>query len=133
MPDLAGRAGLGPKPPKTPRKAHKHLPRRSAKRKAYMASQARVDGVAHMLAVKAMSCICCGHPPPSSAHHVNGDGKPRNDMRVLPLCWECHQGQNGYHNAKAAWVANHGPDYGLLARVDVMLKNPPGAPSHHRG
>ena len=129
MPDLAGRSPLGPKTGKTGPKPRKPLPRRSPKRIAYMASAARKAGVAHMLAVKAMFCICCGHPPPSAAHHVNGDGKQRNDMRVLPLCWECHQGQNGYHNAKAEWVERHGPDYSLLARVADLLKRYAPTPS----
>lgn len=123
MPDLANRGPLGQKTSKPPKKPRKPIPKRSAKREAYMRSQDRVEGVAHMLHVKQLPCICCGHPPPSAAHHVTGDGKPRDDMRVLPLCWECHQGPHGYHNAKAEWVARYGPDYGLLGKVDKMLKD----------
>jgi hypothetical protein len=121
MPDLANRGALGQKAPKPPAKRRKPLLAHSAKRKAYLASQARADGVAHMLAVKGLPCICCGHPQPSDAHHVNGDGMPRDDMRVLPLCWNCHQGPEGYHNAKAAWVDRYGPDYMLLPLVAKML------------
>lgn len=73
--------------------------------------------------VKALPCVCCGHPPPSQAHHVTGDQMPRNDMRVLPLCYFCHQGTDGYHLSKRSWVARHGPDYLLLPLVDEMLKN----------
>jgi hypothetical protein len=47
---------------------------------------------------------------------------PRDDMRVLPLCYACHQGLDGYHAAKRSWVAKHGPDYMLLDRVADMLK-----------
>ena len=112
---------MGQKAPKPPAKSRKAIPKQSAKRKAYMASQARVDGLAHMGRVKGLDCICCGHPPPSHAHHVTGDNKPRDDMRVLPLCYECHQGPNGYHAAKRSWVARHGPDYLLLDEVAKML------------
>jgi hypothetical protein len=121
MPDLSARGPLGLKPDKAPRKARKPLPKRSRKREAYMRSEARVEGMAHMERVKALPCVCCGHPPPSAAHHVTGDDMPRNDMRVLPLCWECHQGPHGYHNAKAEWVTQHGPDYLLLDAVAAML------------
>jgi len=122
MANLTGSAprGLkGEKQPKAPRKAVRKV---SAKRAAYLASADRQDGLDHMARVKGLSCICCGHPPPSAAHHVTGDGMPRNDMRVLPLCYECHQGQNGYHNSKAAWVAKYGPDFGLLEIVESLLK-----------
>ncbi len=97
------------------------LRKRSPKRAKYMASPEREAGAAHMLAVKALPCICCGHPPPSYAHHVTGDRMPRNDFRVLPLCYACHQGPQGYHADKANWVAKHGPDYGLLPRIAEML------------
>jgi hypothetical protein len=97
------------------------IPRRSKKRAAYMASPEREAGVAHMLAVKALPCIACGAPPPSHAHHVTGDGMPRDDMRVIPLCHDCHTGQNGYHNAKRSWVARHGRDCDLLPKVAEML------------
>lgn len=122
MANLTGAAprGLkGEKKPKAPRKAVRKV---SAKRAAYLASVDRQAGLDHMARVKSLPCICCGYPPPSDAHHVTGDGMPRNDMRVLPLCFSCHQGQNGYHNAKASWVAKHGPDYGLLEIVESLLK-----------
>ncbi len=109
---------------RTPLTRKTPLRKRSPKRAAYMASAERKDGVAHMLAVKALPCICCGHPPPSYAHHVTGDKQPRNECRVLPLCYECHQGKNGYHAAKASWVAKHGPDYGLLNKVQELLRAP---------
>jgi hypothetical protein len=122
MPDLAGRGPLGPKPDKPEKRPRKGIPPISKKRAAAMASKAWRDGIEHMARVKLLPCICCGHPPPSYAHHVTGDGMPRNHMRVLPLCYACHQGPHGYHAAKAAWVERYGPDYTLLPRVDEMLK-----------
>lgn len=91
--------------------------RRSPKRAAYMASDARSEAVQHMMAVKGLPCCACGAPPPSAAHHVTGDKMPRNDLRVIPLCWSCHQGPDGYHAAKRTWVERHGPDYGFLRAI----------------
>jgi len=126
MPDLAGRGPLGPKPPKTPRKPPKAIPKQSAKRKSYRASAARVDAVAHMLAVKALRCICCDAPQPSEAHHCCDDG-PRDDLMVIPLCIACHRGPDGYHGAKKSWRARYGRDVDLLPRVAAMLASCPTA------
>jgi hypothetical protein len=52
---------------------------------------------AHMAAVKALPCACCGAPAPSSAHHdVQGD-----HFTTIPLCWDCHQGPHGLHGDQA--------------------------------
>jgi hypothetical protein len=106
---------------RTPLARNTPMRQRSRKRQAYMASQERAEAVQHMLAVKALPCIACGAAPPSEAHHVTGDGKPRDDLRVIPLCPACHRGPNGYHLAKRAWVARHGRDCDLLPRVAEML------------
>jgi hypothetical protein len=118
--DLAQRGPLGQKQPKAAKK-RKAVRKVSAKRAAYLASDDRRAALEHMAKVKALPCICCGNPPPNHAHHVTGDRMPRNDMRVLPLCYECHQGPHGYHAAKRSWVARHGPDYLLLDAVADML------------
>jgi hypothetical protein len=106
---------------KTPLKRKTRLKPRSDKRAAYMRSDERKDWLAHMARVKMLPCIACGAPPPSQAHHVTGDKQPRNDFRVIPLCYACHQGPEGYHAAKRSWVEKHGPDYMLLDRVADML------------
>lgn len=121
MSNLAGKPPLGQKAGKPGPKPRKALPKQSAKRRAYMASDDRKAGLVHMGKVKMLPCICCGSPPPSHAHHVTGDGKLRDDMRVLPLCYDCHQGPNGYHNAKAKWVSKYGPDYLMLDDVSRMM------------
>jgi hypothetical protein len=83
-----------------------------------MASSARTEGVAHMLAVKGLPCVACGAPPPSEAHHCTGDKLPRDDLRTIPLCKPCHL---LYHARKRSWVERHGPDYGFLEQVARML------------
>lgn len=135
-----------------PLKAKKPMRKRSRKREAYLASPERDEGKAHMARViglnavsakrrahkaaekaqgawghmervKALPCVCCHAPPPSQAHHVTGDGKRRSDWRVIPLCYDCHQGPNGYHAAKRSWVERHGPDFEFLEVVHCILQS----------
>ena len=121
MPDLAGRGPLGPKAPKEARQTRKPIPTKSAKKLATEAAERALGAWEHMAQVKALPCICCGAVSPSEAHHVTGDKMPRSDFRVIPLCYACHRGPEGYHNAKRAWVKRHGPDYMLLDAVASML------------
>ena len=54
---------------------------------------------AHLEAVKSVSCAVCDAPPPSAAHHINqGD-----HYTTVALCWECHQGKQGWHGDKTLW------------------------------
>ena len=120
MPDLAGRGPLGPKTGKPPKKPRKPLPKISAKRKAYLASDARKVGKAHMAAVAQLPCLVCGSWP-VEVHHLPD---PRSDMRVIPLCPMHHRREFGpgafHYSPKAFYAAHGGPDQ-LLARVADML------------
>jgi len=105
------------KPAKGPRKP---IPKQSAKRKAYMASQDRVDGLAHMQKVAALPCIVCGARP-VEVHHAT---RPRDDMKVWPLCPQHHRrefGPGAYHYSPKAFCAAHGSVDELLAKVAVSL------------
>jgi len=115
------RGPLGPKPEKPAKKPRKPIPKISAKKARHKAAEKALGAWEHMAAVKALPCITCYAPPPSEAHHVTGDKMPRSDFRVIPLCYACHRGPCGYHNAKRSWVARHGPDYLLLDAVAAMM------------
>ena len=78
-------------------------------------------GRRHMGRVKALDCVVCGRSGPSDAHHCRSDGMARDDFKTIPLCKECHQGQNGYHNAKASWEAANGKDHEYLAVVADII------------
>lgn len=78
-------------------------------------------GRRHMGRVKRLPCVICGRRGPSDAHHCRSDGMARDDFKTIPLCKECHQGQNGYHNAKETWEATNGKDYEFLPVVADML------------
>jgi hypothetical protein len=54
---------------------------------------------AHMALVKESPCAVCDAPPPSAAHHVNQG----QHYTTCALCWECHQGKQGWHGDKTLW------------------------------
>ena len=99
----------------------KPMRKRSPKRAAYMASQARQDAFAHMGRVKGLPCIVCGAAPPSEAHHLP---HPRDDMRTIPLCPPHHRteyGPQAYHYSRRNFNARHGSDDELLAKTIAMI------------
>jgi len=49
--------------------------------------------------VKSLQCSVCDQPGPSSAHHL----RQGQHFTVVPLCWSCHQGSEGWHGTKALW------------------------------
>lgn len=98
----------------------KPIPRVSSKRRAYLASDERKAGKAHMSKVALLPCVCCGAWP-VEVHH---EGKPRSDFNVLPLCPPCHRrefGPGAYHYSSKAFYAKHGDSKTLLAKVAAML------------
>jgi hypothetical protein len=54
---------------------------------------------AHLEAVKSLPCSLCDKEGPSFAHH------PRQNIAwlLIALCWDCHQGPNGWHGNKSLW------------------------------
>ena len=53
----------------------------------------------HLGRVKALPCSLCGAPGPSAAHHI----KQNRQYTCVALCYECHQGDAGWHGTKALW------------------------------
>lgn len=109
-----------------PLQARKPVNKVSAKRKAYRASKAGQDAIAHMLAVKRLPCVICGATP-CDAHHVICDrysARKASDFETIPLCAAHHRYpyQDAIHTDKAAWVEKYGPDHGYLAYVAEMLR-----------
>ena len=120
------KGALGLKPHKAeriePEPPRKTIPKISARKRAYKATERALGAWEHMAAVKALPCICCGAVGPSEAHHVLDDKQPRSDFRVIPLCTACHRGPHGYHTAKKSWRAKYGRDCDLLPEVARLLK-----------
>ena len=99
----------------------KRIPQQSAKKKAYRASQEGKDAAAYMRAVKEMPCCTCGRIGVSDAHHCRSDGMQRDDWKTIPLCYDCHQGPNGYHARQKPWEAEYGKDYGFIAATQLAI------------
>lgn len=75
--------------------------------------------------VAALGCIISGCRCAPTIHHCGTYmGGGRNHMRVLPLCYDHHQGVDGIdgkHISKRQWEAQHGTEEQLLARVSALL------------
>ena len=54
---------------------------------------------AHLYRVKELPCSVCNKPGPSAAHHI----EQGLHYCCIALCWECHQGDAGWHGTKALW------------------------------
>ena len=121
MSNLAGKPPLGlndrdkPKEPKT----RKPVRKVSRKREAYLASQEREAGKAHMAKVASLPCVCCGYWP-VEVHHCKSGG-PRSDMRVIPLCHNHHRGPEGFHTQRETWEGLYGLDADYLPVVADMI------------
>lgn len=102
--DLAQRGPLGQRPPRL--------------------FHGTVAGRAHMHRVKQLPCVICRKPPPSAAHHVFHErygSRKASDFETIPLCWACHQGPDGVHEAKETWALINGFDFEFLAVVADQL------------
>ena len=78
----------------------------------------------HMGRVQQLGCIVCAGP--ASVHHAGtGAGGRRDHMKVLPLCYYHHQGEQGIHTlGRKRWGAVYGTEDELLAKVDAALGMP---------
>lgn len=52
----------------------------------------------HMAAVKSLPCSVCDKAGGYAHHIVQG-----LHWTTVALCWECHQGHNGWHGNKSLW------------------------------
>ena len=119
--NLTGAAPRGLKQPKPPKKPRKAVPRISKRRAAYLASDDRQEGLAHMARVATLPCLVCGCYG-VEVHHFPD---PRSDLRTGPLCARHHRrefGEGAYHYSRRAFNEAHGSDDELLARVADLLK-----------
>ena len=66
----------------------------------------------NLLRVKGLPCAVCGLPGPSYAHHVDtGMGRRKDHGKVIPLCYNHHQGPEGIHTlGKKEWRRRYGDE-----------------------
>jgi len=90
----------------------------------------------HLSRVSELGCLICrmteGVQSPASPHHTEGKTKPGAHLRVIPLCFEHHQGgaNNDRYVSVHPWKAEFHRRYGsvdeLLGRVDALLNGGAG-------
>jgi len=68
---------------------------------------------AHMALVKSIACACCGGPGGYAHHIVQG-----LHFITVALCWDCHQGPNGWHGNKSLWRIQKLDEWGALNRSE---------------
>lgn len=70
--------------------------------------------------VASLGCVICGRP--ASIHHVRETGEPRDHMKVIPLCHDHHQGENGIHTlGKKWWSEIFGTEAEMLKKIESQL------------
>lgn len=75
----------------------------------------------HMAKVRDLGCIICAGIP--AIHHCEtGRGGRKDHMKVLPLCYAHHQGDEGIHTlGRKKWQAKYGTEQELMAKVAGMI------------
>lgn len=77
-------------------------------------------------AIREMTCVVCGHPPPSMPHHTDtGMGRRHDSQKTIPLCFNHHQGDEGINGVKMGrktWEARYGTEEELLAKTNETME-----------
>lgn len=88
-----------------------------------MAKKATKSEREHIAKVASISCIVCGVWPVEVHHALTGYGGRRNNMKVLPLCFNHHRGVQGIHTlGRKAWQRQYATEQELLDRLDHALQ-----------
>lgn len=83
----------------------------------------KAAGRAHMAKVAKLHCVLCDNWP-VEVHHCKSDrfsSRRASDFDVIPLCYFCHRGPQGYHAGQETWEAKYGLDTDYLSVVADML------------
>ena len=68
----------------------------------------------HLNWIASQGCMICGKS--ANIHHLRKYGEPRNHFRVIPLCYNHHQGcpDGLHHMGKKAWEKKFGSELDML-------------------
>ncbi len=81
----------------------------------------------HLERIKSMPCGLCGADGPSDAHHIRtgqGMGQRASDFLAIPLCKDCHQGDEGLHGSRALWRVYRKDELDVLAQTIERIAAP---------
>lgn len=75
----------------------------------------------HHARLRELGCIICGDDP--GIHHCEtGAGGRKDHMKVLPLCYYHHQGEQGIHTlSRRVWQPIYGTEQELMEKANAQL------------
>ncbi len=69
-----------------------------------------------------IGCIACGNPVFCHAHHLLSGGRRISHLHTIPLCQECHVGNElSTHKTKRKFIETYGTDEELLERTNDLI------------
>ena|GEM_PF-5095443 len=76
----------------------------------------------YMAKVSELPCIICAASPPSEVHHITHCGRRLGHDHTLPLCTNCHRGNDGFSGInRGAWDKSLNNQLALLERVRGLM------------
>lgn len=81
--------------------------------------------IARWSRIAALGCIVSGCRHSACIHHaLTGMGGRKNHLKVLPLCYDHHQGKEGIHTlSRRVWEKKFGTEEYLLEKVEKLLSS----------
>lgn len=77
----------------------------------------------HLGRIKSLPCGNCNEPAPSAAHHITEGSRRVSHYATIPLCYDCHQGNNGIHGDKTLWKIMKNSELSVLADTVERLND----------
>lgn len=77
----------------------------------------------HLSRVHELPCGLCGASPVEAHHILEGrtPGRRSPDVLAIPLCVDCHRGDNGIHGRKVLWDIYRKSELDVLAETIEKL------------
>ena len=77
----------------------------------------------HLGIIKSLPCGNCHASAPSAAHHITEGNRRISHYATIPLCYECHQGNQGIHGDKRLWLIMKNSELKVLANTMEALSD----------
>lgn len=76
----------------------------------------------HLNLVASQPCMVCNNQN-INVHHIRESGEPRNHFKVIPLCYDHHQGVSGIHTlGKKEWRKKYGHEIDMLIKLHSVIR-----------
>lgn len=79
-----------------------------------------IEEISHSNRIASLGCVICGGV--ACVHHIRIFGEPRDHYKIIPLCWNHHQGPDGLHHlGKRAWRERFGHELDMLKIIERRM------------